>query len=60
MRIWFKEWKDNHMIRDKVVSIESDDTRTHKIFQAIELEVREARKKFARNDDSKISKFSLR
>ncbi len=31
-----------------------------KIFQAIELEVREARKKFARNDDSKISKFSLR
>lgn len=36
MRIWFKEWKDNHMIRDEVVSIESDDTRTHKIFQAID------------------------
>jgi len=30
-----------------------------KIFQAIELEVREARKKFNKNDDSKNSKFSL-
>ncbi len=32
----------------------------NKIFQAIELEVREARKKFAKNDDSKASKFSLK
>jgi hypothetical protein len=36
MRIWFKEWKDNHMIRDKVVSVDGDDTRTHKIFKAID------------------------
>lgn len=36
MRIWFKEWKDNHMIRDLVVCREEDDTRTHKIFGALE------------------------
>ena len=36
MRIWCKEWKDNHMIRDLVVSSDNDDTRTHKIFQALE------------------------
>lgn len=31
-----------------------------RIFQAIELEVREARKKFTKNDVNKISRFSLR
>lgn len=36
MRIWFKEWKDNHMIRDMVVCEENEDTRTHKIFHALE------------------------
>lgn len=36
MRIWFKEWKDNRMIRDLVVCEERDDTRTHKIFHALE------------------------
>lgn len=36
MRIWFKEWKDNRMVRDLVICDEKDDTRTHKIFQALD------------------------
>lgn len=36
MRIWFKEWKDNHMIRDMVVCDNGEDTRTHRIFRALE------------------------
>lgn len=36
MRIWFKEWKDNRMLRDLVVCEEDEDTRTHKIFRALE------------------------
>ena len=35
MRIWAREWKDNHMLRDTVVEDYSDDTRTHKIFAAL-------------------------
>ncbi|MDE6889932.1 MAG: hypothetical protein K2P45_15075 [Eubacterium sp.] len=36
LRIWFKEWKDNRMVRDLVICDEKDDTRTHKIFQALD------------------------
>ena len=36
MRIWFKLWQDNHLLRDTVVEDESDDTRTHKIMRALE------------------------
>lgn len=35
-RIWAKEFKDNRMLRDITVCDESDDTRTHKVFNAIE------------------------
>jgi len=35
-RLWAKEWKDNHMIKDTVITDDSDDTRTHKIFRALE------------------------
>ena len=35
-RIWAKIWKDNHMLRDTLVCDDSDDTRTHKIFHAID------------------------
>ena len=35
-RMWGKIWKDNRMLRDTVVEEESDDTRTHKIFRALE------------------------
>lgn len=36
MRIWVKLWKDNHMMKDVVVVRDEDDTRTHKIFHALE------------------------
>ena len=36
MRIWFKMWKDTHLIRTDTIEDYSDDTRTHKIFAALE------------------------
>lgn len=36
MRIWAKEWKNNHMLRDMTVCDDSDDTRTHKVFHALD------------------------
>ncbi|MCR5546615.1 MAG: hypothetical protein K6F30_09105 [Lachnospiraceae bacterium] len=36
MRIWFKEWKDNRLLRDHEVTDASEETRTHKIFHALE------------------------
>ena len=35
-RIWAKEWKDNHLIRDTVIENDEDDTRTHKVFAAVD------------------------
>lgn len=35
-RLWGKVFKDNKMIRDTVICDTSDDTRTHKIFHALE------------------------
>lgn len=35
-RLWAKEMKDNRMVRDTVVCDDSDDTRTHKIFRALD------------------------
>lgn len=36
MRIWFKIFKDNHLLKDIVITEDNDDTRTHKIFHALE------------------------
>jgi hypothetical protein len=36
MRIWFKIWQDNHLLKTETVEEDSDDTRTHKIFRAME------------------------
>ena len=36
MRIWFKLCKDNRLLRDTVITDDSSDTRTHKIFHALE------------------------
>lgn len=36
MRIWVKEWQNSHMIKDTVICDETEDTRTHKIFHALE------------------------
>ena len=35
-RLWGKIIKDNHLIKDMTVSNDTKDTRTHKIFQALE------------------------
>lgn len=36
MRIWFKIMHDNHLLRDITITDDSDDTRTHKIFRALD------------------------
>lgn len=36
MRLWGKIWKDNHLLKDKVICNETEDTRTHKILQSLE------------------------
>ncbi len=35
-RLWAKTFKDNHMLRDTVVEDDSTDTRTHKVFRALD------------------------
>lgn len=35
-RLWAKIFKDNHLLQDTVIEDASDDTRTHKIFRALE------------------------
>ena len=35
-RLWAKEFKDTRMLRDMMVEDDSSDTRTHKVFNAIE------------------------
>lgn len=35
-RLWAKVFKDNHMVKDMVVCDESEDTRTHKVFHALD------------------------
>ena len=36
MRIWFKIFKDNRMQKDLCLTDDRDDTRTHKIFHALD------------------------
>ncbi|MCH5250181.1 MAG: hypothetical protein J1E98_09615 [Lachnospiraceae bacterium] len=35
-RLWAKEFKDNRMLKDTVICNDNDDTRTHKVFNAID------------------------
>ena len=35
-RLWAKELKDNRMLRDTVICDESEDTRTEKVFGALD------------------------
>lgn len=35
-RLWAKAFKDNRMLRDTCIDDDSDDTRTHKIFHALD------------------------
>ena len=36
MRIWFKLWKDNRLLQDITIEDSSLETRTHKIFNALD------------------------
>lgn len=35
MRIWAKIWKNNHIVRDETIEINTEDTRTHKIKEGL-------------------------
>ena len=35
-RMWGQLWKDNHLLKDTVVENDRNDSRTHKVFQALE------------------------
>lgn len=35
-RLWAKEFKDNRMLQDTTIEDDGEDTRTHKIFRALE------------------------
>lgn len=35
-RLWAREFKDNRMLKDTVIEDGSNDTRTHKIFNALD------------------------
>jgi hypothetical protein len=35
-RLWAKIFKDNHLLQDTVIEDSSADTRTHKVFQALD------------------------
>lgn len=40
-RLWAKIFKDNHLLRDTVICDSSTDTRTHKVFHALDEIIRE-------------------
>ncbi len=35
-RLWVRQFKDNHMLRDTVICDDTVDTRTHKVMNALE------------------------
>ncbi len=35
-RLWVREFKETHMLKDIVIEDDSDDTRTHKIMNSLE------------------------
>lgn len=35
-RMWGKIWKENHLLKDTVICNDTEDTRTHKVFQALD------------------------
>ncbi|MCQ2493187.1 MAG: hypothetical protein MJ104_01175 [Lachnospiraceae bacterium] len=36
MRIWARQFKDTHMLKDSLIVDNSNETRTHKVFNALE------------------------
>ena len=41
VRIWFRQFKENRMLKDLTISDHESDTRTHKIIRALESACRE-------------------
>ena len=35
-RMWGKIWKDNHLLKDIVIENNKENTRTHKVFEALD------------------------
>ena len=35
-RLWAKIFKENHLLKDVVICNDQEDTRTHKVFQALD------------------------
>lgn len=35
-RLWARTFKDNHMLQDTCITDEREDTRTHKVFRALD------------------------
>lgn len=35
-RMWVKEFHNNHLVKDTVITDETNETRTHKVFSALE------------------------
>lgn len=35
-RLWGKIWQNNHLLRDVTICDDSNDTRTHKVFHALD------------------------
>ena len=36
MKLWFKVWDERHILESHTIENETDDTRTHKIFDALD------------------------
>jgi len=36
MKIWFKIWENTHLLKSETIEDDTEDTRTHKIFHALE------------------------
>ncbi len=36
MKLWAREWKNSHMLRDITIDDNSQETRTHKVFHALD------------------------
>lgn len=36
MKIWFKIWENTHLLKSETIEDGTEDTRTHKIFHALE------------------------
>ena len=36
MKIWFKIWENTHLLKSETIEDDTEDTRTHKIFHALD------------------------